>query len=217
MLKKSPLNQLKVIEGLFRKANYKGVYTQLLFYYRLKELNVEGHFMNIPVMESFCRSYVYKQFKKLQELGWIVKKVDGYYLISYDLLFESFGYDLTKQQRIFKIEKKWFKQFELIIAYSEIKLNIFRQHWALKIKTEDLMQKKSRLQTAEDTIIESYCTLSCLGISHLLGFMSAKKGYQIEQELKKLDLIEIEKRFDKRRGLPLCNYLFIKKTILSFS
>jgi hypothetical protein len=204
----SPLTQLKIVEGLFKEANLKELLYELKFYYLLKNKNIQGFFKNAKIkVSNFSQSYIYKMFQKLTKLGWLKKCKDGYYLISYKNLFNYFGIS-PKKKKIFCISAKQIAQFELIIAFFEIKLNLFRQNWLVR----KLIKQVSIQKTEQDKPINTFCSLSCQGISNLLGYISAKKGYEIEHELVSMGLISITKRISKRGNMPLMTEIICLKS-----
>jgi len=207
MSRSNPTILLKVPENIIRRANDRGLFTALQFYYQLKVFKIDGYFKDINSIQlNLSKPAVYKNVNKLLKLGWLIQKRDGYYLIKYDKLFKYFGYDLTLNYnskrktirggvfKIFKIPSDKIKHFLIYVSKEEIKLNFARQKYKIRQKLS-LIQKMHIGKNIKDKI-NSDITLSARGISRLLGFNSSSMGYKIEKLLEKFNLIEIEVRRD---------------------
>jgi len=267
---------LKVPEGLIRKANEEKILNDVIFYYQLKSLTIEGHFKKnglIRLVQSKFRiseSSIWRKVKKLVELGYLIKSKEGYSLIRYDAFFKSLHYDIavcTKSKSIFGTMVRYkrrgsFKIFKILvqnldnflsyIAYEEIKLNFQKQEYNIckssnnlsllipkkKLNYYQYINKllqmklqnhyiKTKMKHQFINFINTDVTLSCLGLSKLLGFLSSRSGYLIEKNLVKLGLIDIQKRLVlyetnpfmfRKSGLgDVCNNFLCKQSLIYYN
>jgi len=151
-VKNNPTIILKVPEGIVRKANEVGVLSNLLFYYKLKSIKIDGFFKietaikEIQAYTKLSIPNIYKQINALRYLKWIKKDKTGYSIINYDSLFEKMGYSVELKEigdtgafrkgtfKIFKVLSAHLDKFITYIAYEEIKLSLNRQRYRLKKK-----------------------------------------------------------------------------------
>lgn len=252
----SPLIRLKVPQGLVKKANQLKVWNDVLFYYKMKSLRVEGSFHKSEVVKvvsgrfGYSEPSIWRKLRKLIDLGYVFKVGDHYCLVSYDVLFKKLGFTLveTKKKKrsgfpIFRIESRDLNNFLDYIGLEEIKSSFFRQRKSLKssehigliqnhsLETFKQMFRKSNINQKIDSLLDlkslSYLiakgvqdvslkqnldiTISCFGISRLLGFLSPSTGYAIERRLEELGLIQIR----RRKFLVECNPLLVEKVYQS--
>lgn len=215
---RSPLSQLKVPEQLFKKANERGLFSLLQYWYKLKCLNIEGYFKGnytsfIAQKLNISIKTAYAIIAKMIELKWIVKQSNGISLVKYDLLWKHFDLvrSYTSKFKIFKVQST-LKYFVEYVAAEEIRLNLQRQNYVLDKKINKLNAKLKVTLDADKKLIESELgilydvTLSCRGIARLLGFKSPSIAYKLEQSLYNLGIISIQKRKDTR-GLNNSNII----------
>jgi len=248
-LKNNPTTLLKVPEGLIKRANGLNLLSDIIFWYQLKSLNIEGRIVKGNIEKALCAKFnyskpsIWRKIKTLEELSWIKKLDNEYKLISYDLLFCKLGYcydskinyksysklitkDKKPKFKIYKISTSNLKYFFEYVAYEDIKQNFKKQAFTIihTIKNnshlpiyQSIIQKnllnKVKLNKIDSFnqlnqyIIEnrknrefwnqtSECdiTLSCQGVANLLGYSSSQTGYNIQNKLEELGLLQIEKR-----------------------
>ena len=156
-----PTRIIKVPESLFREAKEINLHKELSFYYLLKTINKQGFLSLGSLREEISKKWydissntVWTKLKQLLELKWIEKHESGYSLVSYDRLWEYFGYNINpdtcssgrrKYQgfKIFKIptEKlirkgQFIKNFKVLVAYEETKSNLQKQCYAIRKKID---------------------------------------------------------------------------------
>lgn len=235
---------LKIPEGLVKKANQQGILNEVIFWYKLKSINIEGkleknklfYFLSQEFNLSF--SAVWKNFNKLLKLNCIIEYKDYYQIIKYDEFFSIIGFGIRDKFsygfingyneiikiKIFKIINTDLKHFLEYIIYEEIKLNFQRQAYQIlqKIKQnkEFLLQSipKKTLNEIKLNNINSFnlinyylidqnknekfwikendydITISCFGLSKLLGYTSSQTGFAFLRKLRDLNLIFIKTR-----------------------
>lgn len=112
MIPSKSIQIVKVPESLIKKINDMGIYTEILFWYRLKALKIEGSFHNTEIQNlvfstyGISKSTCWEHIKKLSDWG-LIKKKDNYYtLVSYDKLFLYLQYDLSFKFKWDKIQEK---------------------------------------------------------------------------------------------------------------
>ena len=141
---------------------------EVIFFYQLKSLTIEGRFQKQDILKLFQNKYVisYSNFRlklnNLIKLGWVEELEKEYKLIKYDKFFEMMGYErerfsaikrlkfiiqIPNRYKIFKIETNKLTNLVQYVAYEEIKLNFKRQAFAIlqDLKTNPLkktIQKK---------------------------------------------------------------------------
>lgn len=141
MTKSNPTKLLKVPEGLFCLSNKQKILSDVIFYYHLKSLNVEGvlpfgqiiHLIrsHFNVSESSTR----RKLKQLLNLGFIKKYQQGYSLINYDTLWKTVGLDVKQRGnrrgkfKIFKIPPNDLPLFYERVSQEEIAWNLFKQQY----------------------------------------------------------------------------------------
>lgn len=203
---------VKVPEGIVKKSNQLGLLNELVFFYKLKSMKIEGEFtiQEIAFSLNLSNSYIYKMVSRLKGLNWIKQdKEDKIRLIKYDNLFEYFKYDLKLKVteniirkgnfKIFKISTKFINDLISIIAYHEIKFNLQKQKYTANKKS--LMQKKATLDASinikgkDVKRVNWDITLSARGISRIMGFSSSSMGFKIQQKLEELKFIHIQRRY----------------------
>lgn len=235
-IQNTPLQILKVPKGLFKKANETGFYDLLIKWYKLKSLNIQGHFKWEGYISYLSKKLeissktLYAVLAKMIKYGWIRKEKTGFYLCSYNFLFSFFQYDLKYKKKnkgyrkgefkIFKIKCK-FDIFLELVSLKEINYNLKIQKQVIlkKISNLDREIKKELNSLMQNVPLEEFVehikdkfninlfpTLSCRGISYLLGFNSSSIGYKIEKNLLSLKMIKIKKMKDKN-SLPMCSII----------
>lgn len=145
---------IKIPEGLIRKANEKGLFSHLKYYYILKCNRISGFFEDKDILLCFKKDCglsegtAKNEIRKLISLNWIRKEFNGYSLIKYDKLFEYFNYNLDLKYnknnntirkgkfKIFKIEitkikESFGRHLENHVCLEELKLNLNRQKYVL--------------------------------------------------------------------------------------
>ena len=204
-------NQIKVAEGLFRKANERNLLQYLKVWYALKSKKIDGFYKDnsIYLDLEYSNSFKYKIIKVLTENNLIRKEYNGYQLVSYDDLFKEFDYDMNLKIsstlirrgkfKIFKIKKQHLSNFLEKVCLEEIRLKLSRMKYKFR---EALKQKSSKLDKTFKANISNRT------ISSLFGYTSSQTGNSILAKLTKLGWLKLEKKFDSN-NLPLCNILLL--------
>jgi hypothetical protein len=153
-LKNNPTTVLKVPEGLIKRANGLGLLSDIVFWYQLKSLNIEGKIVKgniektLSVKFGYSIPSIWRKIKNLEELSWIKKEDSEYKLISYDLLFLKLGYiykseinykfynklitkDKKPKFKIYKIPTININYFFEHVAYEDIKHNFKKQAYTI--------------------------------------------------------------------------------------
>lgn len=199
--KNTPCNKLKVPLGAYKKANEKGLLKDFIFFTELKMFNSHGYFSEnylkrISLYLNCSENTVRNKIRKLNNLGWLsFNKDKTFNLKKYDYVWNELGLNV-KKIRLIKIDSSNFMNYDLIcedggfnlkekIQKSEIEKNLNKQRHKLK-------SKKASLHSVEH--INNDVTLSCLGVSNILGYKHKTSGYFIEKRLKELDLIKVKNR-----------------------
>ena len=79
-MKNNPTIILKVPEGLYKRANEKGLLKEVLFYYQLKSLNIEGRLYSGEISKTLKSVFnipegsVWKKIKNLVSIGFLKKQ-----------------------------------------------------------------------------------------------------------------------------------------------
>ena len=167
----NPTFILKVPEGLVKKANERGVLNDIIFWYKLKSLKIEGKLYKQDLINklskqfNFSFSYIYKKIQKLIKLGYIKEYKLYYQLIKYDNLFAMLGFGVRDKFsygfinnykesikfKIFKIQSNQLNNFIENISYEEIKLNFERQAFQAIKKIKQ--NKNSLLKTIPKSVL----------------------------------------------------------------
>lgn len=225
------LKTLKVPTGLIRRANYSGLYHDVLFYYKLKSLESNGVLDKSELIELVRSNFdisgasIWRKVRSLVDLGLLVKTKHSYRLISYKKLYKKLN--IRKNTRVFNINAD-FSNFIDLISLNEIKRSLKRQDVQVSKKRRILRSGKP---TSEQVVVKSNdpndsiyrdldVTLSCKGVAKLLGFKSASIGYKIEQNLKKLNLLKVKARsilIEEDHFLAGVNAKFYKKIASNFN
>jgi len=159
----NPTVSLKVPEGIVQKANQLGIWVDVLFYYQLKSLNVEGVLKKgeiEPILIdrfNLTRPSIWRKIKRLINLGLLIKTENFYKLCSYDSLFFILGYSLEEKIyykgdkklrrkgnfKIWQIAVDKLKSFLENIARKEIELNYQRQLYKISqtLKQDEYLLK----------------------------------------------------------------------------
>jgi len=194
----SPLVHVKVPEGCLARAREQEILRDILFYYQLKTLNIQGHFWSSEIKTfarrfNLGRSTVWLKIKRLRELGLLNKDRDSYTLVKYDVLYRKLGYNVQRNFKQGKLRKGSFKLFLiasecvnkllLYVAREELRLNKQRQLYKAfrnckgdrKCDTDNLTAKKVYLERKfEDNITQSI-DLSLQG-QYTSAYENAKNG-----------------------------------------
>lgn len=137
-MKSNPTTVLKIPKGLYKEANVKGVKTQLLFYYRLKQLKVDGSWRKKGVVGllvedlKITAKIIRKRIEELKELGWIREAGNYYELVSYDKMWSSIGIEVNDKKRFSLIKIDSHLNFQQQIYYQEIKQCLKKQEREIK-------------------------------------------------------------------------------------
>jgi hypothetical protein len=243
----NPTTYLKVPEGLIKKSNQFGFLPDVIFWYQLKSLNIEGKLIKGKIETllfkkfGYSHSSTWRKIKNLVDYGWLRPDKNEYKIISYQLFFCKLGYkfeekiDIKGYNNVIKNYKPLFKINKIEVsklpyffeycAYQDIKFNFQKQAYVIlrQIKKnpgnpiyQSIIQKKilekvklsdiNSFDLINQFIIESRkeetwkktsdfdITLSCQGLSKLLGYSSSYTGHAIQQRLDYLGLIKVEKR-----------------------
>lgn len=137
-MRNNPTIVLKVPYGLKRKANQKGVYNELMFYYSLKKLSIHGSFRSKGLVSylssklGISSNYIYIQLRKLKNLGWIKQEISNKQesflsLISYDNLWNDIIYSNKGLKRLELIRIAPNKDIDIQINICEISKSLKEQ------------------------------------------------------------------------------------------
>ena len=151
----SPKSQLKIPYGLKKIANENKLWGDVLFYYQLKQLRVDGCFdkknlvYNLAVELQQNRNTIYKKLSRLKKLGWIKsiksKKQNSFLsLISYDKLWININIPFDKENGLKLIKISSNLDCETInreVNYNEIKKSINNQKKVVRKKARQLLSK----------------------------------------------------------------------------
>ena len=136
---------IKVPEGIMRIARENGFYRSLIFWYKLKPIYQLGRFSKVDFINivkshyNISESNIRLHLNRLINAGLVLNYKHHYQIVSYDVLFKHFGYDLTikiKNRKLlrkgnFAIDKisvdEHMDNIEDRIDTGEIKLNLRRQ------------------------------------------------------------------------------------------
>ena len=153
----NPTTYLKVPEGLIRKANEFGFLSDVIFFYQLKSLNIEGELIKGQIETSLNKNFnysyssIWRKIKSLLDYGWLRPEQNCYKIISYDLFFNKLGYKFEKKINIKfdskaikkdnKLTKPLFKIYKIKTSklpyffencvYEDIKLNFKKQAFVI--------------------------------------------------------------------------------------
>jgi len=202
---------IKIAKGLFARARKKRVERPLLFWYMLKAHIEHGCITNVRQQLRSATDYSDSSNTRLLracvDLGWIERRGDRYYLISYDRLFAWFSYDLKWNKRsrrkgsflIFKIHTAYLNVLKTRIAFCEVRRNLKEQKKAIrnaapkntarKFSVENRIAIHKALMYEDDKIAQNILrdnndvTLSCTGISELLGYTSPAYGCNLQKQM----------------------------------
>jgi len=198
----NPTINLKVPAGIIKRANEKGILSDLLFYYQLKSLNIDGSFKQgqiTPLLISkfnYSSSSIWRKIGNLVKLDFIIKNEYEYNLISYDRFFSTLGYNLDEKIyyknyskrygnfKIFKIPVNELNNFIERITYEEIKLNFKKQAYQILKQVKDSSSSINRLIPKN---ILKKITLRDISSFELIN------NYLIDQKILKVE----DKEFDK--------------------
>jgi hypothetical protein len=135
---------IKVPEGLPKICRNRGIYTSVLFWYKMKSIKQTGLFSKenlvLEIQKNFniSKSTIYSHISILKKLHFIRESYTHYSLISYDKLFALLGYDLSLKRlkkgyrkgnfAIDKIDTSFdIENLKERIDCGELKLNLRRQ------------------------------------------------------------------------------------------
>jgi len=157
----NPTTFLKVPEGIVKRANQLGIWVDVVFYYQLKSLTIEGILRKgeiEPILVSrfnLTRPSIWRKLKRLVDLGLVKKEKDFYKLYNYDKLFHVLGYWLGKKTyyknekrvsrlgrfKIWHISVDCLSNFLEYITRQEIELNYKRQLYKISqtLKQDDFL------------------------------------------------------------------------------
>lgn len=153
----NPTTYLKVPEGLIKRANQLGLLSDIIFWYQLKSLNIEGKLVKGQIETSLHKKFQYsyssiwRKIKNLIDYGWLRPEQNCYKIINYSLIFYKLGYkfgekinikfdskavkkDNTLTRPLFKINKievNKLPYFFEYCAYEDIKLNFKKQAFVI--------------------------------------------------------------------------------------
>jgi biotin operon repressor len=177
----NPTKYLKVPEGLIKKCNEQKLLKEVMFYYMLKSLTIEGRIYKGRVSSSLisklgiAEGSVWRKIKQLLTKGFLKDEGNYYQLISFDSLWEELGYSMdlkygklyrgketviNRQRKgsfkIFKISTSDISNLYYYICYEDIKLNLQRQSYAVLKHVRDLIKSgKLKLSKAmQKTILK---------------------------------------------------------------
>lgn len=177
-------DRIKVPEGCVRRAQALGITNEVVIYYTLKTINVEGYFkrgsgvLDVASKLGISERTVRRWIKTQLALGLMYKERGGYGMVNYDRLFEALGYTGTKGKKLFKIKSKHTNSKEELITAitkAEVQHNMDKQRY--------MIGRKLRPKDRPDNLsVNTTITLSCKGVSSLLGY-SKTTGYRLEQQL----------------------------------
>ena len=135
-MKSNPTISLKIPYGCFKIANKRGILSDLIFYYQLKSIRVDGYFKRGQVIDQIqtkvklSQSRIRSKLCKLYKLGFIDRHRGNIRLLSYDRIWGILGYSNLR------IENKKVKLMRVNIDYIreetytyEIKKNLQNQRY----------------------------------------------------------------------------------------
>ncbi len=185
---------VKVPEGCLQRASNLQIRNEVLIYYKLKTVNIQGYFRNGAGIKQIIKHLgaddrtIRRWFRSLHSLGLLYKDDNGYGLVKYDKLYQILGYDLTENNKtrrtragsfkIFKVPTSSVSKLIIAVAKEEIALNIARQDKRIERKLTQTDKPDQQFVSANTTT-----TLSCSSVSKLLGYRSASSGSRIEKQL----------------------------------
>ena len=141
MTQSNPTKLLKIPEDLFRLANKQKILQDVIFYYHVKSLNVEGALPFGKIIFLICSRFTMsesstrRKLKQLLNLGFIKKYKQSYSLVSYNTLWKTVGLDLKQRGnrrgkfKIFRISPKDLPLFFERVSQEEIVWNLFKQQY----------------------------------------------------------------------------------------
>lgn len=196
----NPTKILKVPEGLVRKANIKGIWPDILFFYQLKSLNIDGTIKKgnieseLSMKFQISKSSVWRKIGRLVKLGLLRVDKDCYKINKYDILFNLLGYNLKEKIyyrkdikivrkgnfKIFKISINNLGSFLEHIAYQEIQLSFQRQIFKSnrKSKLRNLIQKNKLNSTSNLGLFRDFSFIKdTLKEDYLLGKFLDQNNY----------------------------------------
>lgn len=202
----NPHYLLKIPTGAFAAANELGILSDLVYYYQLKSMNINGVFRrgcikNIAQKYECSESSIRKKMRRLIDMGWIRSNDGNHYLRKYDVVFATLGYNINQRLRLvrLKVASTIFHPKhnhnpatikDLLMAV-DIRSNLKKQSYSIRSLSN------SRLHTEKQN--QNVATLSCRGVAQILGYKTATQGWHIEQRLCSVDLMSIGNR-KKYRG-----------------
>lgn len=201
------LDYIKVPEGLSRRCRKRGIYTSILFWYKLKPIKKTGMFPKetfISTIQSYynlSQPTIYRHLKILKELGCIKENSKFYSLISYNKLFHILDYNLTFKQckkgfrkgnfAIDKIDNVDIPNIKERIDCGELKLSLRRQKFIVgstMSKIKDTVIKKDSSKIFYDGLnmkinhkpVNPIIGISSKGICRLVGLKSTKSAHDLK-------------------------------------
>jgi hypothetical protein len=137
-MNKSPLIRLKVPHGLLKLANETNLLNSLIFYYNLKECNIQGSFKNRNFLKfcearfKMCRNTARKHRNILLKNNLMFEDGEYISLVSYDKLWNFFKVPTHNEK--YKIIYTKCENFKLNIICEEIRKNLNDQNYRLRKK-----------------------------------------------------------------------------------
>jgi len=152
-MKNNPTKILKIPVGLKKQANELGIWSDVVFYYKLKSFNIEGNFpkkdlvYNLAVQMKLNRNVVYRKLARLKKLGWVFQTVSNknnrfLSLLSYDKVWSNIN-TLSEQDnglKLIKIASN--SDFDIEVNYNEIKISLNNQKKVVERRAKNLIYKK---------------------------------------------------------------------------
>lgn len=154
----SEVKYIKIPTGLLKACNDRGIWKDIEFYYKLKTIDISGHFLKkfvTPTIKerfNYSESSIWIKIRKLIDLGLIKRSSTGYRLVKYDTLFQILGYDLTDIEKNGKTRKGTFQITKIkstnvfhlrdIAAFIDIKNNFRQQVFNVLRNIKSLIPKQ---------------------------------------------------------------------------